>query len=106
MIRIPTTSRRASAWLVAVALAGLLCSCKSDDDGGEDNVIGPESQNVTSLDDAVLAEMSAAIEQAIGLLFVGGGTVAGGGGGQIVVEGNIFRFEEYSSDGSTSMVSW
>jgi hypothetical protein len=99
MIRIPTTSRRASGWLVAVALAGLLCSCKSDDDGGEDNVIGPESQNVTSLDDAVLAEMSAAIEQAIGLLFVGGGTVAGGGGGQIVVEGNIFRFEEYSSDG-------
>ena len=81
MIRIPTTSRRASAWLVAVALAGLLYSCKSDD-GGEDNVIGPESQNVTSLDDAVLAEMSAAIEQAIGLLFVGGDTVAGGGGGQ------------------------
>ncbi len=31
MIRIPTTSRRASAWLVAVALAGLLCSYKSDD---------------------------------------------------------------------------
>ena len=84
MIRIPTTSRRASAWLVAVALAGLLCSCKSDDDGGEDNVIGPESQNVTSLDDAVLAEMSAAIGQAIG---------------QIVVEGNISRFEEYSPDG-------
>ena len=83
MIRIPTTSRRASAWLVAVALAGLLCSCKSDDDGGEDNVIGPESQNVTSLDDAVLAEMSAAIGQAIG---------------QIVVEGNISRFEEYSPD--------
>ncbi len=82
MIRIPTTSRRASAWLVAVALAGLLCSYKSDDDGGEDNVIGPESRNVTSLDDAVLAERSAAIEQAIGLLFVGGDTVAGGGGGQ------------------------
>jgi hypothetical protein len=84
MIRIPTTSRRASAWLVTVALPGLLCSCKSDDDGGEDNVIGPESQNVTSLDDAVLAEMSAAIGQAIG---------------QIVVEGNISRFEEYSPDG-------
>ncbi len=33
MIRIPTTSRRASAWLVAVALAGLLCSYKSDVDG-------------------------------------------------------------------------
>jgi len=106
MIRIPTTSRRASAWLVAVALAGLLCSCKSDDDGGEDNVIGPESQNVTSLDDAVLAEMSAAIEQAIGLLFVGGGTVAEGGARSSSKATSFASRSTPRMVCSSSMVSW
>ncbi len=85
--------------VVAMPLCSLLLSCNSDDDAAEENVIGPDSSAGVSLDDDVLEEMYAAVEQAIGLLVVGGGTVDGAGGGQIVVAGSTFRFAEYSPDG-------
>ena len=100
MFRMLTIFRRAPVWLLA--LAALCYACSDDNGKDEDTVTGPDLGDVggeVSLDAAVIAEMNAAVEKAIGLLFVGGGTVPGAGGGQIVVAGSTFAFEEYSPDG-------
>lgn len=82
--------------LLCILLAAVvLTACNDDDD--KDTVTGPT--DATALDQAVFTELSAAVQQAVGLIFVGGGTVPGAGGGQIVVTGVTFRFEEYSPDG-------
>lgn len=92
------SSQRTSIWF-SLLVTALFLACSGDDDKGDENVMGPDDGEVVALDTAVLAELNAAVEQAIGLLFLGGGTVPGAGGGQIVVEGGSFRFEQYSPDG-------
>ncbi len=47
----------------------------------------------------VIGVLSGVLQEAVALLFTGGGTVPGAGGGQIVVEGTSFIFEDYSTDG-------
>jgi len=97
------SSQRISIWLPLLA-AGLFLACSGDDDKGDDNVMGPENDEGVVLDSAVLAQLNAGVEQAVGLLYLGGGNVAGAGGGQIVVEGASFRFEEYSPDGNFFLI--
>jgi hypothetical protein len=97
-----TVFRRAPVWLLALAALFYACNYDNDKYSVDDTVMGPDLDDVgdeVSLDAAVIAEMNAAVEKAIGLLFVGGGTVPGAGGGQIVVAGSTFAFEEYYPDG-------
>jgi hypothetical protein len=81
-----------------ILLLAAFVACNDDDDSTE-TPTGPDTEGGVSLDTAVIDQLNAGIEEAIGLLFVGGGTVPGEGGGQIVVAGSTFTFEEYSPDG-------
>lgn len=102
-------SRRPLWWLSCLLVGGLLLACSSDDDDKADaDPVGPgPSDNgdnpVGSLDTAVFAQINSAIEQAVGLLFLGGGTVPGDGGGQIVVDGSTFTFDQFSPDGTLEL---
>jgi hypothetical protein len=55
-------------------------ACNDDDKGDSDadaNPVGPGTDGEENTDAAVFAEIGAAFEQAVGLLFVGGGAVPG-----------------------------
>lgn len=88
--------------ILALCLMAALCACNGDDDDkGDDNPVGPGAGGAAAvLSPAVFAEMNAAVEKAIGLLFLGGGAVPGAGGGQILVAGTSFTFDKYSPDGA------